>query len=186
MSDKSEFLKAVTILIDTRENQCRHIISALDSLGVRYSKRKLDIGDYSFTLPTRDFSMVCVIERKASPDEIYSNITEKSTENRLEKELAASSKCINQFILLIEEISSMGELKSYCLSDEDMKNNPQRVRKNIGEICYTTIKEWQCANRYNFRIEFVPDKSKTAARILEEFYYYYKNYKDMIAPRKQI
>jgi ERCC4-type nuclease len=184
MSEKSDFLKAVTILIDTRENQCGHILSALDSLGVKYERRKLDIGDISFCLPTKDFSLSCVIERKASPDEIYSNITEKSKDNRLEKELQAASKNVNQMILLVEGVGSLDELKSHSVPDEEMKKCPERVRQDIGTLCYAALKAWQCANRYNFRIECVKDKDKTAGRALEEFYYYYHNYKELIAPRK--
>lgn len=183
MTSKSEFLKAVTIIVDTRENQCGHILSALDSLGVRYIRRKLDIGDFSFCLPTRDFSLSCVIERKANPDELYSNITEKAKVNRLEKEMEAANLLVNQFVLLIENVPSMDELKSFLVPTDVMNAAPQRKRRDIGSVCYSTIKEWQSANRYNFRVECVSDTSKTASKILEEFYYYYYNYKTLIAPR---
>ena len=73
--DKKTFLKTVTILHDTREQKNAHIIEALDKLGVKHEERKLDYGDYSFTADGRDFSMSCVVERKANVDEIYNNVT---------------------------------------------------------------------------------------------------------------
>lgn len=90
---------------------------------------------------------------------------------------------MNQFVLYIEDVSSMDELKNYCVPDEIMKANPQRIRHDIGSICYLTLREWQSSNRYNFRIECIKDTCKTANKILEEFYYYYQNYKMLIAPR---
>lgn len=91
VSDKAAFMKAVTILADSREQQNAHILKALEGMKVKVESRKLDIGDYSFMLPGRDFSLSCAIERKANPEEIYSNIMERMPghTNRLEKELLA-------------------------------------------------------------------------------------------------
>lgn len=186
MSEKQKFIKAVTVLIDTREKECDHITSALDSMGVKYDRTKLDVGDYSFAVQDKGFSLSCVIERKAGPDELYGNIIEQCGRNmnRLEKELEAGCKGVNQFVLLIENISSMAELKNYIVPDWAMKMSPQRKLAAIGKPCYERLRSWQSANRYNFRVECVPDKAQTAAKLLEEFYYYWHNYKALIAPRR--
>ena len=35
-----------------------------------------------------------------------------------------------------------------------------------------------------FSVEFLPDKSQTAAKMLEIFYYYWRTYKEMTGVRK--
>jgi len=187
MSEKSDFCKAVVILLDTREQDIAHITGALDKYGVRFDRCKLDLGDITFELPTRTFTQSCVIERKADPDELYSNIMEKVKPpqiGRLEKELDAASRSINQFTMLIEGVGSMEELKAYCVPDWKMKAAQARVRSDIGAICYARLRAWQAANRYNFRVECVRDRANTAARVLDEFYYYFHNYRAAIAPRR--
>jgi hypothetical protein len=187
MTDKQQFIKAVTVLIDTREQNCQHITDSLTSLGVKYERRKLDIGDSSFTMPDRDFSLSCVVERKADVDEIYGNIMEKcgAYMNRLEKELDAGCRAVTQFVLLIEGVGSMTELRDYVVPEWAMKMSPDRKLAEIGKPCYDRLRAWQGANRYNFRIECIKDKSQSAARMLEEFYYYWHNYKALIAPRRK-
>ena len=81
--DKKTFLKTVTILYDTREQKNQHILSALGDMGVMTEQRKLDYGDYSFTADGSDFSLSCVVERKANVDELYNNIMNDRA--RLEK-----------------------------------------------------------------------------------------------------
>lgn len=187
MNEKQAFCKAVTIIVDSREKANKHILDALDRLNVRHEPRKLDIGDYSFCIGDRDFSTACAIERKAGPEEIYSNLTEKAgggKTNRLEKELDAGHRLLNQFTMLVEDTESMDELRAYVVPDWKMQASPLRMKADIGETCYTSLRAWQAANRHNFRIEFVKDKARVAARMLEEFYYYHHNYRKLIAPRR--
>ena len=54
--EKKDFLKKVTILIDTREQKNKHITDTLSQLGIMFESRKLDFGDYSFIIEGRDFS----------------------------------------------------------------------------------------------------------------------------------
>lgn len=180
--DKKTFLKTVTILYDTREQKNQHILAALSEMGVQAEERKLDYGDYSFTADGRDFSLSCVIERKANVDELYNNIM--SDRGRLEKELYAASQCAKQLTLIVENIGSWEELKSYRVPDWQMKANPQRIKEDIGAPVYSTLKSWQSGNRYRFSVEFVPDKPQTAAKMLEIFYYYWRTYKEMTGVRK--
>jgi len=187
MSAKADFLKIVTVLIDSREKENVHITSALSGLGVPYETVKLDIGDLSFRVAARDFRQACVVERKASVDELYSNLMEKTRRdqiNRLEKELDAGSRTMNQFTLLVEGVGSMDALRDYTVPDWKMQMNPQRVVADIGKQCYAALRAWQASNRYGVRVEFVENRERSAAKILEEFYYYYHNYKALIAPRR--
>lgn len=187
--DKKTFLKIVTVISDTAEQENKHILKKLDEYGIPYIERKLDFGDYSFItqektnygIKERDFSLSCVVERKASPDEFYGNVIHDR--ERIESEFAEASKLCNNFILLIENCKDMSELKATELSDFDMMQMKIRQEKKIGIKCYETIMSWRCGNRYRFTTEFVKDKNETANKILELFYYYWRNYKQLSANR---
>lgn len=181
VSEKKNFMKKVNIIIDTREQKNSHIVTALDEMGVMHEPKKLDYGDYSFTIDGRDFSGVCVVERKANLNEVYSNVS--SDRERIEKELDTASKNANQLTFLIENVPSWDKLKALTLSDKEMQNG--RKVKNIGATCYNTLQAWKCGNRYNFTVEFVPDTIDTAKKILEIFYWYYHNYKKFTASRSK-
>lgn len=174
-------MKKVQILIDTREQQNDHIISSLDAMSIMYSSQKLDYGDYSFMIDGKDFSRSCVIERKANIDEVYGNIS--ADRERIEKELDTASRNANQFTFMIENVENWDALKAFTLTDEQLKAQNRKV-KNIGATCYSTLQAWKCANRYNFNVEFVPNNTFTAVKIIEIFYWYYHNYKKLTQPRR--
>lgn len=184
--DKKQFIRAVTVLWDSREKSNQHILDGLDHLGAQHESRKLDIGDYSFSIAGRDFATACSIERKSGAEEIYFNLMEKTagSTNRLEKELDAGNRLLNQFTMLVEGVGSMEALKAYVVPDWKMKMTPQRIKADIGATCYASLRAWQAANRHNFRVEFVMDPQDVSTRILEEFYFYYHNYKKLLAPRR--
>lgn len=180
--DKKQFIKKVTILIDTREKENKHIIDRLNELNVKYEVRKLDFADYSFLIDDRDFSQSCVIERKANVDELYGNIMHDR--ERIEKEFLAISRLANQFVLMIENCETLKHLKETQVSDADMERQKREV-KDIGKHCYCTLQAWQCGNRYNFRTVFIKDTKETACKMLEEFYYYYRTYKELTKSRRK-
>lgn len=173
-------MKRVTILTDSREQKNDHIIIGLDDLSVMHETQKLDYGDYSFAIDGKDFSRSCVVERKADVDELYGNVTHDR--ERIEKELDTISKNAQHCVLLIENCSSWEDLKNYKVPEEKMTEN-RKVEK-VGATVYSTLQAWHCGNRYNFKVDFVGDTSKSAAKILEIFYWYYHNYKLLTAPRR--
>lgn len=181
-NDKKSFMKAVTVLYDTREQKNAHIIDALNDMGVMVEQRKLDFGDYSFMAEGRDFSLSCIIERKANVDEIYGNIMHDR--ERFEKELYAASLLSNEFTLLIENVGSWEELRLYEVPEWQMNQFPDRKVKATGAHVYATLKAWKPNNRYRFRVEFSEAKENTAAKLLEVFYYYWRNYKELTAARR--
>lgn len=180
VSEKKDFMKKVNIIIDTREQKNAHIVAVLDEIGIMHESKKLDYGDYSFQIDGKDFSGICVVERKANVNEIYGNVS--SDRERIEKELNTASKNANQLTFLIENVQDWNALKSFSLPEKDMDKG--RKVKNIGETCYSTLQAWKCGNRYDFNVEFVPDITKTAVKIVEIFYWYYHNYKKLTAPRR--
>lgn len=66
MTEKEKFIQKATIITDSREQKNNHILSALDDLGVKHEERKLHFGDYSFICGDDDFTLSCIIERKAN------------------------------------------------------------------------------------------------------------------------
>lgn len=189
--DKQDFLRRVTVFCDTREKDCGHVEEGLKRLGARIEQRKLNIGDYSFAaqLPGGpvDFSASIAVERKSGVEELYSNIMEKPVKgnvSRFEKELDAAHRQLNQFVLLIEEVGGMEEIKAYVTPEWRMKMSPKRIQDETGKLCYFRLRAWQAANRYNLRVECVADKANTARVLVETFYYYYRNYRALIAPRR--
>lgn len=180
--DKKHFLKTVTILYDTREQKNKHIIDALSELGIMTEQRKLDYGDYSFTADGRDFSLSCVVERKANVDELYTNVM--SDRGRLEKEFYAGAQLARSFTLLVEGVGSWEELRAYEVPDWAMKRNPERKVQNIGVHVYSTLRAWTARDRYGASVEFVKNSEQTAARLLELFYYYWRSYKEMTGARR--
>lgn len=182
-SDYQSFLKNIVILHDTREQKSAHIIDTLDDMGIAHQKTKLDFGDYSFRFKGKDFSLSCVIERKANPEELYGNIS-KDVE-RITKEMASANENSADFYLLIENISGENQLKNYILPDETIKRFPQIKVYDIGKYCYSAIKSWQCRNRYNIKTIYVSSpETSTVKEMLLVFYYYYRNYKKSIASRR--
>ena len=180
--DKKTFLKNVTIVCDTREQENKHILSEFERMNVKYiTDKSLPFGDYSFIVQDRDFSLSCVIERKANIDEFYGNIT--GDRDRIEKEFAAASSLSKQFILLIENCADETELDAYEVPDWQMQKFKRQV-KEIGKYCYATIQSWKSGNRYNFSVVYVKDRTHTAIKILEAFYWYWRNFKILTTSRR--
>lgn len=169
------------MLHDTREQENKHILDKLDRLNIKHEERALVFGDYSFIAQDRDFSLSCVIERKANVDELYGNLTKDR--QRIEKEFDAGSSVANEFNLLIEGVANIEQLQTYQVPDWQMQRFNRKVQ-NIGEYCYTTIQSWQSGNRYNFRTIFSANKEDTAVKILECFYWYWRNFKKLTASRR--
>lgn len=180
-TEKKDFMKKVTILIDTREQKNSHIITIFDNLGIMHESRKLDYGDYSFMVEGRDFSRSCVIERKANIDELYGNLTRDR--ERIEKEFDTISKNANQCTLLLENCSGWTHLQGYEVPELKADKEGRKVR-NIGATVYSTLQSWRCGNRYSFDVEFSPDTNHTALKMLTAFFWYYHNYKKLTAPRR--
>ena len=89
-SEIKGILRMATVVIDTREQKCSHIIEYLNKYKINYCYEKLDFGDYTMKvkLPNmeRDFYLqnICAIERKANLNELSGNFTQ--SRERIEKE----------------------------------------------------------------------------------------------------
>lgn len=75
---KIDILEDMTIIVDTREQKWGHIEEYLDKQGISYKVEKLDVGDYSFELPSYpelQMDRKIIIERKGSLSEVAGNFT---------------------------------------------------------------------------------------------------------------
>lgn len=106
--EKKEILNNMTILVDTREQENKHILEFFNKKKVKYKEKKLDYGDYSFMLPAMlDYGIAkplmfdneIVVERKGSLTELSGNLTKDR--ERFEKELIRKQD--TKFHLMIED-----------------------------------------------------------------------------------
>lgn len=105
--ESKEILSNMIILVDTREQENKHILEFFDKKKVKYKSKKLDFGDYSFMLPEMPdmgilkplyFDNEIVVERKGSLTELSGNLTKDR--ERFEKELIRKKDA--KFDLMIE------------------------------------------------------------------------------------
>lgn len=163
-----EIIDSMIILVDTREheNKNNHILRYFDSKKIKYKKKKLDYGDYSFMIPANDelniprdlvFSNKVMVERKASLEEISGNLTKER--DRLEKELTLAPE--NKVLII--------EAGSY----KDMVNGNYNTKYSSKSFWASYHTFW---HRYNVPIIFMPDRNYTGLFIRGYFTYYLKEY----------
>ncbi|MBD5143289.1 MAG: hypothetical protein HDT22_06730 [Ruminococcus sp.] len=182
MLSKENFLKQAVILCDTREQKNQHILSVFDTVGVKYERKKLDFGDYSFRVGEKSFELVCAVERKASIDELWNNTTQDR--ERFEKEIDAMSAISHTANLLIENCPDSNFLRNYRLDNRTMLMQGRKVSE-IGKQIYATLQAWSCPNRYGLNVHYLSNNQDTAPFLLNHFYYYYHNYNNLTKPLKQ-
>lgn len=104
--EKEEIISSMVYVIDTREKKNEHIIQRMEEKKIKYVKRKLDYGDYSFYIPKNEklgihrdiwFDKEIVVERKASLEELSGNLTTNRARFKEEMALAPKNK-----VLLVE------------------------------------------------------------------------------------
>jgi ERCC4-type nuclease len=136
--------KDLTIIVDSREKVNQHITSYLDELPCKYIVQKLDFGDYSAQTDingqTYSLADKVVIERKASLDELATNIT--SQRARFEREFKRASEKGAKVYLVIED-ASWGDITFH------------RYRSQMNPKAYmATLWAWQ--EHYNITVNFIP------------------------------
>ena len=65
-----------------------------------------------------------------------------------------------------------------------MAQKQNKIKKDIRNNVFETLKHWNINNKDGFDVSFVQNKDKTAKIMLEIVYYYWHNYKNLIAPIK--
>ncbi|MDE5823793.1 MAG: ERCC4 domain-containing protein [Lachnospiraceae bacterium] len=84
VEDIKRLTKQMVILVDSREKKNSHILDYFAKQNIAYRLEKLEYGDYSFMIPASAaggtdiyFHRNCVIERKASLEELSGNLAQK-------------------------------------------------------------------------------------------------------------
>ncbi|WP_223596710.1 ERCC4 domain-containing protein [Neobacillus bataviensis] len=100
-----ELLSSIVILVDSREQENKHILEYFESKKIPFEIKKLDYGDYSAYLPKnvelgihRDLFFPAAIERKNSVDELATTIKDRT---RFENELIRAQRF--PFLILVED-----------------------------------------------------------------------------------
>lgn len=97
----------ITVIIDTKEKKCEHIVAYLEKHNVNYIFRHLDFGDYSLILhiggEDYDLSNKFTIERKATLPELIQNLCTKDNRPRFEAEFQRAQSIGARLELLIED-----------------------------------------------------------------------------------
>lgn len=161
-------IESMVILVDTREQDGKNanILDYFDRKGIKYKKKALTCGDYSFMIPKNEelsiprdlwFDNKVMIEKKSGLEEISGNLS--SDRSRLEKEFALAP---NTKVLLIENANY-----------EDIAKNNYNTQYNRKSFLASLHTFWF---RYNIPVFFIKDKKYTGLFIREYFEYFLKEY----------
>lgn len=160
-------LDSIIIIIDSGEQENKHIIDYFEKKKIAYKIKKINTADYSFAIPAIEginerfkiFDNLAVIERKRDVSEIAGNL--KEDRKRLENEFIRG-RLKRTFQILIEESNGY----------ENILNGNYRSEYKPASFL-ATIQSF--ASRYNFNFIFL-DKKLTGNYIYHYFYYYLRNY----------
>ncbi len=165
MTDRrmTEILRGITVIIDTRENEYKHITDYFSSKGIPFISRKLEFGDYSFLSPAIpelniskpiSFENRLVIERKSGLTELSGNLAQYR--ERFENELQRAKEVGAKLILMVEN-------GSY----ENILNHKYRTALNEKSYMASLF---SFSHRYNIDVQFIPAKY-AGMFIYGQFYY---------------
>lgn len=136
----------MVIIVDTREQQNRHILDYFDKENIKYITKKLDSGDYSIKINAntelgflRDIYLPIAIEKKNSVDELASSFKDRS---RFEAEFIRAKGNNTKIVMLVEEANGFENItKGNYRSQYDSK------------AFLASLATWE--HRYNFSTVFL-------------------------------
>lgn len=152
----------MVILVDSREQKNRHVLDYFEKQGISYKIVKLDYGDYSFMIPASVaghdiyFHRDCVVERKASLEELSKNLAQDR--NRFEMEFLKAKNDGCKLYLMIENPGGYSEI---------IKHN---YRTEFSSSAYmASLKTWE--HRFDTNIQFI-SREYAGYYITSTFQYY--------------
>lgn len=111
----------LVILVDTREQQNKHVLKYFDEKKVKYKTQKIDEGDYTAIITKcpemgihRDIYFPVAVERKNSVDELANNLAEKTDSRddiRLIRELQRAKTKGIKITLIVEDKNGMENIR---------------------------------------------------------------------------
>lgn len=157
-----QLLKQLIIVVDSREQKCRHITDYFDQKNIKWVTEKLDYGDYTAKLDIpglhKSFYLqdICTIERKRGLNELSSNLSHERL--RMEREFMRTR---GTFWLLIENAA----YEDILLHHYDTGYKPQAF---IG-----TLKSFE--SKYKLHTHFQKDATYSGAFIYHTLSYAMRN-----------
>lgn len=165
-AEMKELLSSITVVIDRREKVADHIKSYFDKHKIPYIDKSLSAFDYTFFLPKNEklgimkdlyFDKDILFERKASLEELSSNLTKNRT--RFEEEMC-TAKALYKY-LIIENANYFDVVNGNYKSEYNSKSY-------VG-----TLHSFN--NKYDLQIVFMPDKTYTPIYMYATMQYYLRN-----------
>lgn len=135
-------LQNAVILVDTREQENRHITDWLNTNKIKHRSRKLDYGDYGIEFDSNHNADVSkkVIERKGSLTELAGNFT--NGRETFEREFERAQKDNSKVVLMIED----GDYKKILSGSYRSEFTPKSY---IGSL-------FAFSHRYGLDVQFIP------------------------------
>lgn len=149
-----KLLKQMVILVDTAEQENKHILEYFDKHKIAYKKKSLEFGDYSCMLKKNEelglpcdvtLENIVVVERKNSLTELSNNLKTKRKEfhNEFIETIRVGCKTIH---LVIEK----GSWQDIHTSNYRIPSGAYVDEKQF----YNSLLSF--SNRYNIKVDFVP------------------------------
>lgn len=146
VEDAKRLLKQMVILVDSREKRNGHISDYFKKNGIAYQKTKLDYGDYSFMIPASAagediyFHRDCVVERKASLEELSGNLAQER--ERFEKEFLKAGNDGAKIYLMVESSGGYSDIIGH------------KYRTEFTPAAYmASLKTWE--SRFDCNVQFI-------------------------------
>lgn len=160
VEDIKLLLKQMVILVDSRERKNGHVLDYFKKNGIVYRETKMDYGDYSFMIPAADgdiyFHRDCVIERKASLEELSGNLAQER--ERFEKEFLRAGNDGAKTYLMVENPGGYSDIIAH------------RYKTEFAPAAFmASMKTWE--HRFGCNVQFIaPEYS--GYYIVSTFQYY--------------
>lgn len=162
VEDIKKLTKSMMILADSREKKNDHILEYFEKHGIACMSTKLDYGDFSFMIPASAagedicFHRDVVIERKASLEELSSNLAQ--ARERFEKEFlkAGNDRC--KVYLMVEAPGGYSDIIVH------------KYRTEFTSAAFmASLKTWE--SRFGCNVQFI-DSQYSGYYIYSTFSYY--------------
>lgn len=167
LKEVNELKKNISIVTDSREQQNLHITNYFEDKNIKYTKEKLDQGDYGVKIPaildfgiTKELYVPVVIERKASIDELATNLG--TDRERFQKELDRAMLNKQKLLLMVEDPDGYFKILNGSYRS-DMKPN----------AFMASLKAYEA--RYGFQTTFIK-KELAASYIYSTLLYHAREY----------
>ena len=114
--------KQMIVLVDSRGKKNSHILDYFRKQKISFQTEKLEYGDYSFMIPASAagediyFHRDCVIERKASLEELSGNLAQER--ERFEKEFLKARNDNAKIYLMVEDMGGYSSIIAHKYSTQ--------------------------------------------------------------------